>query len=1446
MSLRPPAENANKSREEDEVDPVTPDAAEDAPDALERLSAIALTRAKDATQLVSEKVRSPKMRPVRRALAFLLLLLVGGPLSTAMVLRTAWGQHQAQTLLQQALHEQLGLDATLGEVRLELVPVSLSARDVTLHHPEHGLLSSVGRLRARPSWISLLSGTPRLARIDLDRPELRLIIRQGKLLNAPTLHPSKGETNLPFEALGITQAKLIVRVDDSFAAEMKNVSLSARRLGKGIALDLEVRASRGTLTYEGATHGVEKIAASLSIRDTRIALRSLSVVADALALDVTQSTIELSDPIRYDARVAARVEAAGVKSYFPSLSVPDVAGTVTVNGRVWGNSAARPRARGGLSVRNGRIKQFQLASIDLPNIELRAQSIEIKDGVAHLIRDGGKVGISGQIGLEDSLPLQVTATLQDVSFAKLMEQLDVSPDAIVSWDINGTWSIAGTCAPLSLAGPLALDTRDFEVTEGAWHRLPTKHVIGVSRAKLRAQSTITPQGLRYSNIRAETPTSIIAGDVLLSFDELIHVVASSDNLNLADASPLVDIPIAGTGPVHIEVTGTYSDPHVAGRLAFRDFHFNTFPLGNVSSEARLENDNLSVRFPNVTGVMNASRYAMRDLVIDFSQHLELKTVLELEHMTLGDFYQVFHFESDDRFAAYQGDFMGTLPIHFTTGFPTDSAAGTLRVGLDLVAPELSISDFNFTDGRLLGTWTWFDQDKGMEGAEIEITHASMKKGEGTVNATGRLSRGAKLAFDVVADRINVRDTEGLADRMPSLQGHYGAIGRVEGTASIPRMHLDVAMGDLTWSGTHLGDARAYVRLTDIDDPWVAVARTWDKDNLPPEPCARARFGLAHANWESDPPYYTVDGYQPRLDKPMAYLLCGRGLDEHVRVDLAVGKTEEMPLRGRIALRSLDLAPFLPHKAGEDPFAGMLTGNLTFKDGGLTTPEGLVAKGTFRALRISQNALWLQNESPIVMRLKRGTLEVEPAALMGPGSRLSLSGTFSPQQGIEAQIAGNVDLGLAASLAPTIRTATGHARLEINVQGALDAPQVFGNASVRDATLRYASFPQAFEDVQAAVSFDAQHIRIEEVSAQVGAGTVRASGEATLSGRSLATYAFDVSASGIAVAPGPGLNARIGGRGSLRWSGGTELPALGGTITVEEIDYSRPIQLGITVGELTRRERANVEEYHPENDRFALDVRVEQEGPIRIANNLVDAELGIESGERPFRIVGTDGRYGMLGTLVLRSGVFRIRSSEFAIARGSVDFNSPQRIEPTFDVRAQSEIRRTSDATATGWRVLLHAHGSPDNAQVEFSSDPDLAQEDIVLLLTLGMTRAEAEQIQFGDLGSTLAIEALATVTGLDRQIQQVLPLCDEVGFGSAYSQYTNRAEPQVTCGSRINDRVRLNMSTLVSDVPEIRAGLEWQITDTVGLQGVYDRVETVGASIFGNLGVDLRWRLEFE
>jgi autotransporter translocation and assembly factor TamB len=176
-------------------------------------------------------------------------------------------------------------------------------------------------------------------------------------------------------------------------------------------------------------------------------------------------------------------------------------------------------------------------------------------------------------------------------------------------------------------------------------------------------------------------------------------------------------------------------------------------------------------------------------------------------------------------------------------------------------------------------------------------------------------------------------------------------------------------------------------------------------------------------------------------------------------------------------------------------------------------------------------------------------------------------------------------------------------------------------------------------------------------------------------------------------------------------------------------------------------------------------------------------------------------------------------------RGSIEFTNPARIDPFFDVEAETRARVPGQT----YRVTFRASGTRDRFVWDFSSDPPLSQVDILALL-------------FGDLRDPRDAE-LSALRLRDRTEEELLvaratrilanPISSEVGkvvrktFGVDSVQITPslgdlsnlqsaRLNPtaRLTIGKRISDRVFLTYAQpLTSSRPEQLLLIEYNQSD---------------------------------
>ena len=1383
------------------------------------------------------------------AITFVFLIVVVPVCAVFVVVSTPWGRDRMRDAAIEAIHSELGLTATLEHVDVQVFPTPrVVAQGIVLDDPVYGTFAEADRLSIQPSMWALVQGTVDLSRIEIDGATVNLTLRDGEIRNLPRPRGGGGTPDeLPFDTIVARGARVTLDAEPVGSALLEGVNLEIEA-GRGLELDIELSAVAGRFVHARGTERLQRLSVEGHVDpEAGVDVEEFIAWSPHLKIELREAFVPL--PASLDGlhgEVKVRANLGHLERLPHGFTLPDVHGVVDVQGEVLSEDGTIT-GEAVLRIVGGRVDVYGLNDAEL-RLELTPERVSILEGsYAQLIRDGGRVPLQGTVGLGEGYPLAMRVGIEGLEWPALMEQLDVTPNTIVQWDIDGEATLEGTLDPLDLEGPISIQTRDFLVTRDAWHVEPARRVVGVTRARVEGAVSVRPDGLRFERLVAETPRSRLRGDVLIGFDEQLRVDVRTDDLELADASPLVDFELGGTGRANVQVTGTFSDPVVTGQVAMNGFAFDTFGAGDIEADARLEKEGLAVRFTNVRAVKRDSRYSLDDLFLDFSDdRILIEGRMHAERFTLADFYHVFHYEEDERFTDYQGVLTGDADIRFTMGFPGDSPNGTMTADMDLAIPEVAINDFAFREGAFRGRWHWRNWEQGYRGGELDIEHLHLRKGPGTVSIDGRMGLDGALSMTVAADRIAVRDTEGLSERLPELGGVYGAIGEIRGTAEVPRAHLDVNVTGLTWGGIMIGDGRAYVRMTDRDDPWVAAADAWDPGNLPHgERCAAARNGLRRGRWRADPPLRTREGPQERLTRPMAFLVCGQALGGDVKVDLAIGRTEVYPLRGEIEVAGLSLDPFLRQARRGDPMHGSLGAHVWITNGAMLEDDSLVGRLRVHELTFGQAGVTLRNRGTIEVGFDQGEVQVARAELQGPSSRLTISGGGS-RRGLALELDGEVDLAVAATLSPMLTQAEGNLTLHVNLGGPLENPRVYGRARVSNGAFRFAGFQEPLSDLNGQITFSARRVLFESFRANVAGGSVELSGSATLHGLGLDRYEMSIAARDLSLAPEPGVELAFGGDVRLDWQREQRLPRLHGTLELDRVTYTKPIQLARTLDDLSRRERADVEQYDPAEDNIELDLRVVDSRAMHIQNNVIDAEVRIEDSERPFTIVGTDQRFGAVGSLVIPRGLVRFRNADFEIRRGVIDFDDTFRLDPNFDIVAVTEIRRSGDLTGPRWRIRLHAHGNRDAFQLDTSSEPELSQEDVILLLTVGMTRAEAEQLQADELTGTAALEALATVTGLDREVQRAVPVIDDFGITSRYSPRTNRTEPQVSIGKRIADRVRLSASTGLSEQREVRTAVEWRLSDQTSVQASYDNVNTTTASTIGNIGVDVRWRLEFE
>ncbi len=445
--------------------------------------------------------------------------------------------------------------------------------------------------------------------------------------------------------------------------------------------------------------------------------------------------------------------------------------------------------------------------------------------------------------------------------------------------------------------------------------------------------------------------------------------------------------------------------------------------------------------------------------------------------------------------------------------------------------------------------------------------------------------------------------------------------------------------------------------------------------------------------------------------------------------------------------------------------------------------------------------------PIRLTMDRQVVRVEDFQLVGDQTQLSIGGSVSlGEERVALRANGDANLGILQGFMRDVRGA-GRATLTAAIDGPMYEPVFSGSAIITDGRVRHFSLPNALDSINGAIRFDSRGIRLDDITATMGGGRVQFGGRIGLDGYAPGDLNVTVRGEDMHLRYPEGIRSTVDADLALR--GNVQALTLVGVVRVKQALWTRRIDPGGGLldfsGGRSDAEMAPTPAASSIPLRFDLEVVVPSS--LRVENNL--ARL-VASADLQLR--GTYDRPVLFGRAEVDRGEVTFEGRRYLVTRGNIDFTNPSRIEPFFDVEAQTRVRIPGQT----YQVIVRAVGTLDRLQPELSSNPPLPAADVLALLFSDVRRQQGP----GDA----ELRALRNPNERQRDIlttraTQLLanPVASEVGrvveqtFGvdtfqvtpsliDPYNQSTGRVNPsaRVTIGKRISDRVYLTFSRSLS------------------------------------------------
>jgi len=490
---------------------------------------------------------------------------------------------------------------------------------------------------------------------------------------------------------------------------------------------------------------------------------------------------------------------------------------------------------------------------------------------------------------------------------------------------------------------------------------------------------------------------------------------------------------------------------------------------------------------------------------------------------------------------------------------------------------------------------------------------------------------------------------------------------------------------------------------------------------------------------------------------------------------------KIPADGSPAVFRAALRELRPQEIFELPeqVSGIFSLNVQAEMERLAELNTLRADISFPRLELAGAGIELRQTETALLTIRQGRLQVERFQVAGTGSRIEIAGSAALEgsQALDLGIRGDLDAGLLALLVRGLR-ARGPANFAVAIAGSPVAPQLHGYLELSQGSLAVSSPQIGVDELDVRVDFSPGQAEITRFTGTLNGGALTGGGRVRMEGATFKEIRAEASVKGAYLEFPPGLRSRLDAR--LNISTQDEFVLVGGEVHILESSYRRDIDVAGGLDYFRSSSAPTLpEERNPWLSRVRFDMAVDTQGPLLIDNNL--ARLTLTAG---LRLVGTYYRPGLTGRASIEEGgnLF-LNERTYLIERGIVSFNNESKIEPELDILATTEVRP--------YQISLQLSGTLADLKTELSSDPPLAEPDILSVLVTGRPLSELEgsglAVAREQAGALLSSQAAGLVS---RRARETLRL-SQVRIDPSFINPEANPGARLTIGQELSNRLQL-------------------------------------------------------
>jgi autotransporter translocation and assembly factor TamB len=380
------------------------------------------------------------------------------------------------------------------------------------------------------------------------------------------------------------------------------------------------------------------------------------------------------------------------------------------------------------------------------------------------------------------------------------------------------------------------------------------------------------------------------------------------------------------------------------------------------------------------------------------------------------------------------------------------------------------------------------------------------------------------------------------------------------------------------------------------------------------------------------------------------------------------------------------------------------------------------------------------------------------------------------------------LGFIAQALPAVHFIQGDVMTDVKISGTVAHPIFNGLAEVNVAAVRAQDITvPAVRDFGARLVFSEKQLRFERFSGDVGGGKFSVDGQVDFDTLLAPTLKLQAKAHNVLAVRDDNATVRV--NADIKISGPFAAATVAGQIGITKSRYLKDIDIvPLNLPGKPAPQPPAPAEGEPSISiaaapisHWKFDITLKTDDPFYITGNLATGSATVD-----LRLRGTGLQPLLDGYVSVNHLVATLPFSRLEINNGNISFTPDQPLNPVLNLTGTSQV--------DNYLITLYITGRAKEPSILFTSEPPLAQEQIVSLLATGLTTDQLSS-------NSEALAGKATLLVLEDLYRRTFK--------------KKKAEPEDEPGTSLADRVNLNLGEVDPETGKQQASASFKISDTL-------------------------------